>query len=79
MSLALTTTYENGIFGGVVMSRGTPRRMKMLPYSPRTHSYLLTRDFQRSIREVFPTPISLQPLTAPLAAGPYPAAVGWPA
>jgi len=29
MSLALTTTHENGIFRGVVMSLGTPRRMKM--------------------------------------------------
>jgi hypothetical protein len=37
------------------MSRGTPRRMKMLPYSPRIHSYLLTRDFQRSIGRVFET------------------------
>jgi|SoiMetStandDraft_2_1073263.scaffolds.fasta_scaffold221594_1 hypothetical protein len=36
MSLALTTTYENGIFGGVVMSLGTPRRMKMAYRYPAT-------------------------------------------
>src|SRR5215475_15054066 len=29
MNLALTTPYENSIFRGVVMSLGTPRRMKM--------------------------------------------------
>jgi len=36
MSVALTTTYENGIFGGVVMSLGPPRRMKMASRCPAT-------------------------------------------
>jgi hypothetical protein len=36
MSLALTTTHENGIFRGVAMSLGTPRRMKMTSRCPAT-------------------------------------------
>jgi len=36
MSLALTTTHENGIFRGVAMSVGTPRRMKMTSRYPAT-------------------------------------------
>jgi hypothetical protein len=43
MSWVLTTTHENGIFRGVAMSLGTPRRMKMTSRCPATkQTYRLT-------------------------------------
>jgi hypothetical protein len=50
MSLALTTTYENGIYRGVVMSLGTPRRMKMTyryPATKQQYRLLLYRGWSR--------------------------------